>query len=229
MKSQEIAIHVNNVSKDYLIAKQSYQVLYSLEASIFQGEWITLLGKSGSGKSTLLNLLAGLDSPTSGTITLLQKDLTSLSETERTVLRRHAIGFIFQSYNLIPTLTVEENLKLPLELIGRTASASEIKKMLSEVEMDQALHKFPDQLSGGEQQRIAIARALIHDPSIIFADEPTGNLDDQTSYRVLTWMSRLIKEHGKTLIVATHSKSVTAFSDRIWHLHNGALKEELVS
>lgn len=225
MTAKPIAIQVNDVSKQYWIAKHPYPVLTDVSASIFQGEWITLLGKSGSGKSTFLNLLAGLDAPTSGKITLLQQDLTALSETERTILRRQSIGFIFQAYNLIPTLTVEENLKLPLELLGRSLSKADMKAHLEEVEMEQALYKFPDQLSGGEQQRIAIVRALIHEPAIIFADEPTGNLDDQTSLRVLNWMNRLIRNHGKTLIVATHSKSVTEFSDRVWQLHNGALTE----
>lgn len=192
---------------------------------IMAGELVALYGKSGSGKTTLLNLLAGLDYPTRGTIEIEGDDLASMGEKNRTFLRRSRIGFVFQFFNLLPTLTAFENVFLSLELVGRP-DADAARKALEAVGLEGMEKRFPHELSGGEQQRVAIARALVKEPSIILADEPTGNLDSHTSGEVLDLLSRRCRERGTTLIVATHSPLTCRYVDRILQMVDGVVREE---
>ncbi|ABA57774.1 ABC transporter, ATPase subunit [Nitrosococcus oceani ATCC 19707] len=219
-----------SLSKSYWESETEHRVLHNLTATIQKGECIVLLGRSGSGKSTLLNLIAGIDFPSAGEVNINGISLTQLSEEDRTLLRRRYIGFIFQFFNLIPTLTVEENLLLPLELNGRNnpTEHAHAQSLLQEVGLLERAHSFPDELSGGEQQRVAIARALVHDPLLVLADEPTGNLDLETGRRVLALLDRLTKQQGKTLIMVTHSPEVVGQADRILRLRpEGLVAEEL--
>ena len=194
---------------------------------IYAGEFIVLLGKSGSGKSTLLNLISGIDAPSRGDILVNGQSLTGMNEDERTLFRRRYIGFVFQSFNLIPTLTVKDNLLLPLELTGQLDNGNRTKPadMLEELGMAHRMDYYPDRLSTGEQQRIAIARALIHNPSIILADEPTGNLDYDTGQDVLNLLDRLVRQAGRTLIMATHSREVIGLADRLMTIRDCRLEE----
>jgi putative ABC transport system ATP-binding protein len=183
------------------------------------------LGKSGSGKSTLLNLISGIEKPTAGDIYINGVRITGLKERERTLFRRDHIGFVFQFFNLIPTLTVLENVTLPQELAGRGTgqAAEQAVKLLSAVGLPDRLDTFPDKLSGGEQQRVAIARALAHDPLLVLADEPTGNLDEETGELVLNLLLELTRSANKTLIMATHNPEVVPLADCIYSIHDGQL------
>ncbi len=182
---------------------------------------------SGSGKSTLLNLASGIDLPDAGRVVVGDTDLTALDERERTLFRRDRIGFVFQFYNLLPTLTVLENLLLPLELGGARDGEGEdrARGLLEAVELGARADAFPDRLSGGEQQRVAVARALVHEPDLLLADEPTGNLDEDTGERVVELMEDLVREAGTTLVVVTHSRELAGRMDRILELDHGRLRE----
>jgi putative ABC transport system ATP-binding protein len=198
-------------------------VLRDVDLSVGRGEFVAVLGRSGSGKSTLLNLISGIDAPTGGDVTIGGTVITALGERERTLFRRHHIGFIFQFFNLVATLTVEENLLLPLELIGRPAAAARARAagLLRDVGLGDRAHAFPDRLSGGEQQRVAVARALAHEPELILADEPTGNLDTESAEQVLRLLTRL-SQAGRTAVIAvTHSAEVARAADRVVTLGNG--------
>jgi len=220
-------IKIRSLGRSYDEGKSKIQVLDKLETDIFAGEIVVLLGRSGSGKSTLLNLISGIDLPSSGSIEIDSHNMVKLSEKERTLYRRRHIGFIFQFFNLIPTLTVAENLHLPLELNRRTGAEAHVRvqTLLEEVGLAGRGDSFPDRLSGGEQQRVAIARALAHEPKIILADEPTGNLDKETGLRILTILDKLVREEGRTMIMATHSPEVIGLADRILTFANGRLVE----
>jgi putative ABC transport system ATP-binding protein len=218
-------ISIKNISKSFQGGSSKQVVLDNLDLSIAKGEIVILLGKSGSGKSTLLNILSGIDIPDLGTVSINSEEITSLSENNRTLLRRHKIGFIFQFFNLVPTLTVEENLLLPLELNDLTNKDELVKSILNEVELTDKLVSYPDKLSGGERQRVAIARALIHNPDIILADEPTGNLDYETSVKIIDLLDRVVKKKSKTMIMVTHSKDVIGLADRILTIRNGKVTE----
>lgn len=202
-------------------------VLQGLSFDIRKGELVVLLGRSGSGKSTLLNLISGMDAPTSGSIRFRDTELTKLSETERTLFRRHAIGIIFQSFNLIPTLKVEENILLPLELGGKLDKDKRQRALavLEEVGLADRAGSFPDLLSGGEQQRVAIARALAHDPLLILADEPTGNLDFKTAGLVMDILERIVHDKERTMLIATHDRDIIGLADRVFELQEGILRE----
>lgn len=205
-------------------------VLHNLNAALAEGQTVVLLGRSGSGKSTLLNLIGAMDRPTEGEITVAGAPLHALSEKERTLFRRRHIGFIFQSFNLVPTLTVEENLLLPLELKGDLSAKgakgrSHVLDLLAEVGLADRRASFPDVLSGGEQQRVAVARALCHDPSLVLADEPTGNLDADTGAQVAALLERLTRHAGKTLVVVTHNPELIGTPDRTFHMRQGAMEE----
>jgi len=201
-------------------------VLRQLNADIHDGEFVVLMGRSGAGKSTLLNLISGIDRPTAGDVIVGDTNLTELSEHERTLFRRRHIGFVFQAFNLISTLTVEENITLPLELSGAMDATEQERalQVLDEVGLRDRADSFPDRLSGGEQQRVAIARALAHDPLLILTDEPTGNLDYDTGRQVLDLLSRLVRERGKTMLVATHDRSMVRAADRVLTLQSGMLE-----
>jgi putative ABC transport system ATP-binding protein len=218
-------LELKNISKKYFEGNTKHSVLNNLELSISNGEIIILLGKSGSGKSTLLNIISGIDVPDGGSVSIDGTDITKLSEKERTLIRRNKIGFIFQFFNLIPTLTVKENLQLPLELNNDDNQEEKIKTILTDVGLLDKANTYPDKLSGGEQQRIAIARALIHNPDIILADEPTGNLDYETGLQIVDLLDRVVKKKGKTMIMVTHSKDVIGLADKIYSLKEGRLTE----
>ena len=224
-------IELTGVCKSYREGDRSHVVLDDITTSISRGELVVLLGKSGSGKSTLLNLLGGIDQPDQGSIRLAGIEINSLSERDRTLFRRDHIGFIFQFFNLIPTLTVEENLLLPLELKGRIGSGDRLRctELLSEVGLEHRAGSFPERLSGGERQRVAVARALIHEPDIVLADEPTGNLDVETGVRVIQLLDQLTRSRGKTLLMATHSRQVVGVSDRTLTIKQGKLVERILS
>jgi putative ABC transport system ATP-binding protein len=207
---------------------QSERVVFrDVDASIRPGEIAVLVGRSGSGKSTLLNLISGIDLPTSGNVSVDGVDITALSERDRTLFRREHVGFIFQLFNLIPLLSVEENLLLPLELTGKddAAGRARARGLLERVGLADRAQSYPDQLSGGEQQRVAVARALVHDPSLILADEPTGNLDADTAAVVLELLDRLVRELGKTVVMVTHSREVVGVADRVFAVQHGQLVE----
>ncbi|EAR21699.1 ABC transporter ATP-binding protein [Nitrococcus mobilis] len=204
---------------------QGRVVLDGLSGTIGAGEFLIIVGRSGSGKSTLLNLLGGLDRPSSGCVSVDGHSLSALSDRELTLLRRRRIGFIFQAYNLISTLTVSENLLLPLELNGLTGAADTVRRWLDRVGLVGLEEAYPDQLSGGEQQRVAVARALVHEPDLILADEPTGNLDLDHATRVVALLDELCRSSGKTLVMATHSREVAGKADRMLTIHEGRLLE----
>jgi len=225
--SQKPLIELRNLTKTYVEGDREQVILRGVDDTIGEGEFIVLLGRSGSGKSTFLNLVGSIDLPTSGDILFAGTSLAGLSEYERTIFRRRHIGFIFQYYNLIPTLSVEENLLLPLALNRRIGPAERdaALSVLDALGLGSRAKSFPDRLSGGEQQRVAIARALLHDPSVVLADEPTGNLDLETAREVLELLDRRVRALGKTLIMVTHSSEVVGLADRILTIANGRLIE----
>jgi putative ABC transport system ATP-binding protein len=221
----EAAISIQKLSKSYEESGRRHRIFSNLNLAVSRGEFIVLLGRSGSGKSTLLNLISGIDPPDTGSVIINGTDITALSEHGRTLFRRHHLGFIFQSYNLIPTLTVAENLLLPLELIKplTRTDRDKVAALLDKLGLADRCETYPDRLSGGEQQRVAIARALIHDPDLILADEPTGNLDLETGSQVLALLNTLVKKAGKTLVMATHSREVIGQADRIVSIRDKSL------
>jgi len=220
-------IELRQVSKAYDAADRGPPVLDGVDISIEQGEFVVLVGRSGSGKSTLLNLIGAIDVPTAGEIFIDGVELGSLDESARGLLRRSQLGFVFQFFNLIPTLTVAENLLLPLELNGRTGAAAShrVSDMLAAIGLADRAHRFPDELSGGEQQRVAIARAIVHEPRIVLADEPTGNLDLETAHAVIGLLDRLCCNAGVTLVMATHSREVIGLADRVLTIRAGRVYE----
>jgi len=219
---------VAGIGKSYAEGHQRRTVLADIGFEVARGECIALVGQSGSGKSTLLNLLAGIDKPDTGDVEIMGRSVAAMGEPELTLLRRAHIGFIYQFFNLIPTLTVAENIGLPLELNGTPAlkRRSMISDWLAKVGLDGREAAFPDELSGGEQQRVAIARALIHEPALVLADEPTGNLDARTGQVVLELLAHLFRDEGRTLILVTHSRKVSEITDRVLALDNGRLTTE---
>jgi len=223
--SQSVIASIRELNKSYGEGTSQLAVLKNVNLDIFAGEFIALLGASGSGKSTLLNLISGIDRADSGKIRLDDTDMTQLSETQQTRYRRDHIGIVFQFFNLIPTLTVLENITLPQELkgMGGKAAAPRALELLRAVKLDDRAHAFPDRLSGGEQQRVAIARALLHEPKLVLADEPTGNLDEETGGRVLQLLLALTRHAGKTLVMATHSMEIAQYADRVCRIQDGAL------
>lgn len=216
-----------NLTKTYLEGEKSRIVLRDASARIACGESVAILGKSGSGKSTLLNLISGIDLADSGTICVNGAEMTAMNERERTLFRRQKIGFVFQFFNLISTLTVLENVALPGELNGLSGRQARrrAQELLEAVGLPDRLDTFPDRLSGGEQQRVAIARALMNDPLLLLADEPTGNLDEETGVQVLRLLDRLTRQEGKNMIMVTHSSDAAAYADRVLFLRDGKLEE----
>jgi putative ABC transport system ATP-binding protein len=227
----EPLIALDRVSKSYEEGGSVRVVLHEISATFARGEFVVLLGRSGSGKSTLLNLVGAIDAPTSGDIRVDGLELTRLSERERTLFRREKVGFIFQFFNLVPTLTVLENLLLPLELNNRTGPRARAyaQELLDRVGLGDRRDIYPDRLSGGEQQRIAIARALVHDPPLVLADEPTGNLDAETGRQVLDLLDTLTRQAGKNLLMVTHSVEVVGIADRVFRVREGRLCEESIN
>ncbi len=223
-------IELHDLSKNFVEGSGTRLVLNKINATFNPGEFIVLLGQSGSGKSTLLNLLSGIEKPTTGTVLINGIAVNGMSQRDCTLFRRDRIGFIFQFFNLIPTLTVLENVTLPQELAGidRKAVEKDALNLLEQVGLADRAQAFPDKLSGGQQQRVAIARALIHNPLLILADEPTGNLDEETGERVLKLLLELTGNVDKTLIMATHNPEIAQLADRVLRVHEGHLEEDRV-
>jgi putative ABC transport system ATP-binding protein len=220
-------IELHDISKSYLEGSQRHWVLRDVEQGFAEGEVVVLLGRSGSGKSTLLNLLAGIDLPDSGEVRVGGRAINRMSELERTLFRRR-VGFVFQFFNLVPTLTVEENLLLPLELAHSKVTHSDRRRaveLLGRVGLEDRCGTFPDRLSGGEQQRVAVVRALVHEPELLLADEPTGNLDRDIGRDVLELLERLCRDAGSTLVMATHSREAAHIADRVFQIEDQRLVE----
>jgi len=227
-KNNKALVQIGDLNMAFKEGNSYRTVLDDVNGEFEAGQFVVLLGKSGSGKSTLLNLISGIEKPISGEISINGVNITGLKERDRTLFRRDHIGFVFQFFNLIPTLTVLENVTLPQELAGRNASevTARATELLSQVGRADRLATFPDKLSGGEQQRVAIARALAHDPLLVLADEPTGNLDEETGELVLNLLLELTRSANKSLIMATHSPEVVPLADRVFSIHDGRLVAE---
>ncbi len=214
------------VTKEYKSGEQTLAVLKNVSFAVPQGSFIAIVGPSGSGKTTLLGLLAGLDRPTSGTIVLEDVDLTTLDENARARLRGEKVGFVFQTFQLIPTLTAQENVQVPLELRGTPGAAERARDLLAQVGLSARAHHYPTQLSGGEQQRVAIARAFANSPRILFADEPTGNLDGTTGAKIFELLQTLNSQSGATIVLVTHDANLAAKASRIIRLADGEIVED---
>jgi putative ABC transport system ATP-binding protein len=216
-------LEARSLTKTYESGAQTLTVLRDVSFTVRDGEFIAIIGPSGSGKTTLLGLLAGLDVPSSGTVILDGADLTALSEDARARLRGEKVGFVFQSFQLIPTLTALENVQVPLELRGERGAAGRARDLLARVGLAERTHHYPVQLSGGEQQRVAIARAFSNSPKVLFADEPTGNLDAATGGRIVELLESLNREDGTTLVLVTHDQAIAGRARRIVRLRDGAV------
>lgn len=214
------------LTKEYRSGDHALAVLSDVSFSIEQGALVSIIGPSGSGKTTLLGLLAGLDTPTRGRVLLEDVDITRLNEDQRAQLRGERVGFIFQSFQLIPTLTAIENVQVPLELRGEPNAGRRARDLLARVGLADRLDHFPTQLSGGEQQRVAIARAFVNSPRILFADEPTGNLDSETGARIVALIEELNRESGSTVVIVTHDPALAARTRRIIRLSDGRVVED---
>ena len=220
-------IHLENIRKSYFMGKQELQVLKGLSLDINRNEYVALMGPSGSGKSTLMNILGCLDSPTSGTYVLNGNDVSTMADNDLADIRNKEIGFVFQQFNLLPRLTAAENVALPLVYAGipkkqRTEMAMEV---LEKVDLTSRSHHKPNELSGGQCQRVAIARALVNNPSMILADEPTGNLDTKTSYEIMSIFGKIHSE-GNTVVLVTHEEDISKYAHRIIRLRDGVLESD---
>lgn len=219
----ESVIEVVNVNKTYKLGEVDVEVLKNIDLTINRGEFISIMGPSGSGKSTLLYLIGGLDKPTFGSVKINGKELSVMKDKEESIMRRRDIGFVFQFYNLIPNLNVEENVMLPILLDGKKMKDYKFKlnEILEIVELSDRRRHTPKELSGGQQQRVAIARALINEPDIILADEPTGNLDSKSGTEVMKLLKRINEEKGKTIVQVTHSNEAAEYGKRIIYVKDG--------
>jgi putative ABC transport system ATP-binding protein len=218
-------VRLDRVSKDYREGDQTRHVLRETSAALGEGELVAIRGRSGCGKSTLLNLIAGIELPSSGEVWVAGSCISRLSPAGRTIFRRDQLGFVFQFFNLVPTLTVLENVQLPAELAGLPprAAAESARALLAEVGLEGRERSFPDRLSGGEQQRVAIARALVQQPRLLLADEPTGNLDEATGRSVVSLLTDLTRARGRTLVLVTHSREIAQDADRVLTIEEGRL------
>ena len=221
-----IEIQLRGLTRRFLEGGRDHVVLDGIDLDIARGETVALRGRSGSGKSTLLNLVGGIDAPDAGSVHVAGAEVTAMGERERTLFRRERIGFVYQAFNLVPTLNVADNVRLVLELnkVPAGAATSRIDELLAAVGLADRADSYPDVLSGGEQQRVAIARALSHEPSVLLADEPTGNLDDASAEGVLALLDKLVRDSGHTMLIATHSQHVASHCDRVLELHNGKIE-----
>lgn len=223
----ETVIYTENLYKTYMLGTLPIEVLKDINLSIKEGEFITIMGPSGSGKSTLLYLLGGLDTPTFGKIIINGQDIATLSDKEQSVMRRREVGFVFQFYNLVPNLSVEDNIMLPILLDGKQLKdyKEKLQDILEIVELSDRIKHTPRELSGGQQQRVAIARALINEPDIILADEPTGNLDSKTSEEIMKLLQEINLEKGKTIVQVSHSLEAAKYGNRIINVKDGRVLE----
>lgn len=222
---ENVIITVEKLTKQYGKGENALLALNDVNFKVHEGEFVAITGESGSGKTTLLNCLGSLDRPTSGSIIVDGTDITARNDAELSAYRRRKIGFIFQMYNLIPVLNVEENIVLPLNLDNTEPDMEYLDELLKITGLTQKRNNFPHELSGGQQQRVAFARALIHKPPIILADEPTGNLDSKNSREVISILKNSIKKYNQTLILITHDGSIAAQADRIFRITDGVLSE----
>ena len=218
-----IILQTKDLKKYYGAGDTQVKALDGVDLSIQQGEFVAIVGTSGSGKSTLLHMLGGLDRPTSGTVTVDGKDIFALKDEALTIFRRRKIGFVFQSYNLVPVLSVWENIVLPVELDGAKADEGYVQEVIATLGLEKKLRNLPNQLSGGQQQRVAIARALATKPAILLADEPTGNLDSKTSQDVLGLMKVTGQKFAQTMVMITHNEEIAQMADRIVRIEDGRI------
>lgn len=221
----EKIIEVRNLYKLYRVGDEVVRALDGVDFDIFRGEFCAIVGTSGSGKSTLLNMLAGLEKPTKGHVVIGGEHIENLNEEQLVSFRRKNVGFIFQSFHLLGTMNAVENVALPLSFrkVPRSIRMTKAKRMLELVNLKKHMKHFPNQMSGGQQQRVGVARALVVDPKIIFADEPTGNLDSHTSEEVMELMQRVVKEQNKTLVMVTHDAHLATYADRVFHIRDGKI------
>jgi len=216
-------LEVNNICKTYGSGETAVKALKNVSFSVPKGEYVAIVGESGSGKSTLLNMIGALDTPTSGKVMIDGKDIFSMNDRNLTVFRRRNIGFIFQAFNLVPELTVEQNIIFPVLLDYQKPDKKYLEELLTVLNLQERRNHLPSQLSGGQQQRVAIGRALITRPSLILADEPTGNLDSHTSEEVMELMQRVVREQKKTLVMVTHDDHLATYADRVFHIRDGRI------
>jgi len=220
------AIEGQNIVKQYRVGTVDTPVLRDISLKIARGEFVSIMGPSGSGKSTLLYILSGLDMPTKGSVLLNGRDISGLDDVKKSIMRRRNIGFVFQFYNLIPNLNVEENIMLPVLLDGKDMKGykRKLNDILDVVGLSERRRHTPRELSGGQQQRVAIARALINDPDIIFADEPTGNLDSKSGAEILALLRKINREQGKTVLMVTHSEDAAQYGNRMIYVRDGVIE-----
>ncbi|MFO7929259.1 MAG: ABC transporter ATP-binding protein [Candidatus Humimicrobiaceae bacterium] len=218
-------LRVESVYKSYKQGERELEVLKDLNFEIKEGEFVVILGPSGSGKTTLLNIIGGLDIPTKGKVYLNEDELSAYNETQLTLLRRDRIGFIFQFFNLMPTLTALENVDFSRDIVRKTGNNYNGQTLLKMVGLYERRNHFPSQLSGGEQQRVAIASSLANDPDIVLCDEPTGELDYRTGRKIIDLLRKLNKKENKTVVIVTHNAVIGKTADRIFHLHNGEVAD----
>ena len=225
--AEDCQVRLRNLTRSFTEGDQRHEVIRDLCLDIATGETVALRGRSGSGKSTLLNLISGIDSPDAGDVEVDGNVVTAMTERERTLFRRRHIGFVYQAFNLVTTLTVAGNIRLVLELndLPKRRINDRVHGLLDAVGLDGRADSYPDVLSGGEQQRVAIARALAHEPALVLADEPTGNLDETTAADVMALLERLVHDAGKTMIIATHSAAVASAANRVLELHDGRIQQ----
>ena len=216
-------LETHDLKKYYGAGDTQVKALDGVDLSIEQGEFVAIVGTSGSGKSTLLHMLGGLDRPTSGTVTVYGKDIFALKDEALTIFRRRKIGFVFQSYNLVPVLSVWENIVLPIQLDGAKVDEAYVQEVIATLGLEKKLQNLPNQLSGGQQQRVAIARALATKPAILLADEPTGNLDSKTSQDVLSLMKVTGQKFAQTMVMITHNEEIAQMADRIVRIEDGRI------
>ena len=218
-------LEVQSISKTYGSGEAAVHALKNVSFSVPKGEYVAIVGESGSGKSTLLNMIGALDNPTSGTVLIEGKDIFAMKESKRTIFRRRNIGFIFQAFNLIPELTVEQNIIFPILLDYQKPNQKYLEELLEVLNLKERRNHLPGQLSGGQQQRVAIGRALITRPSLILADEPTGNLDSQNSSEVIALLKNASKRYAQTIIMITHNRSIAQSADRVLQVSDGVLTD----
>jgi putative ABC transport system ATP-binding protein len=221
--SAEPVVTASDVTRRYGEGETAVDALRGVSLAIEPGRLTAVMGPSGSGKSTLMHILAGLDKPTSGTVTIAGQEITSMSDNELTLLRRNHIGFVFQFYNLLPMLTAEENVKLPLSVAGERVDQAWFAELMEKVGLSGRLSHRPSELSGGQQQRVAVARSLVHRPTVVFADEPTGNLDSKSSAEILALLKESTKAYGQTIVMVTHDPRAAAIADRILYIADGLI------
>lgn len=221
-------LEVKNLCKTYGKGDNMVKALDNVSFSVEKGEFIAIVGPSGSGKSTLLHILGGVDVPTSGNVIIDKTDISQLNETSLAIFRRRQIGLVYQFYNLIPILTVEENLTLPLLLDGKKPDAKTVGNLVNQLGLEQRLQHLPNQLSGGQQQRVSIGRALINNPALLLADEPTGNLDSENSREIISLLRRFNKQSNQTVIIITHDERIALSADRVIAIEDGKIVRDEV-